>query len=309
VISKFRIGTRPSLLATTQTEWFAQKVRQRYQGIEIELVAIRSEGDNTTTPLSESKTPGIFVSALRDALLNKQVDVVVHSMKDLPSAPHPLILTGCTPEREDPRDALVSRGNLTLAELPAGAIVGTSSPRRAATIRASRPDLIVKSIRGNVDSRIAKVRSGEFDATVLALAGLKRIGRQGEAAEIFAANDMIPAPGQGALAVECRAEDLELAQLLDEFTNDETRFTTAAERAVLLGLGASCQTAIGAFATLSESTLRLVAELAIEETGEAARLERELSMESFSFEACRQLGLDLAKSFLDLEISKRAALN
>jgi hydroxymethylbilane synthase len=309
MISSFRIGTRPSLLAKTQTEWFANKVRERYPQIEIELVSIRSEGDNTTTPLSESKTPGVFVSALRDALLNQQVDVVVHSMKDLPSAPHPLIMTGCTPEREDPRDALVSKDNLKLADLPAGAVVGTSSPRRAATIRASRPDLMLKSIRGNVDSRIAKVRSGEFDATVLAMAGLNRIGRTHEVAEIFAADDMIPAPGQGALAIECRAEDFELAQLLHEFTNDETRFTTAAERAVLLGLGASCQTAIGAFASVSNHTLRLVAELAIEETGEAARLEQEVFMESFSFDSCQQLGLDLAARFLELEISQRAALN
>ena len=308
-MNSLRVGTRPSLLATTQTKWFVEKLVQSKPNLQVELVPIKSEGDATTTPLSEAKTPGVFVSSLRSALLENRVDLVVHSMKDLPSAPHPQIITGCTPEREDPRDVLVSKLGLTISQLPAGAVVGTSSPRRAASIRNLRPDLQLRSIRGNVDSRISKVRSGEFDATVLALAGLNRINKSHEVSEFFDPEQMIPAPGQGALAVECRVQDRELFELLDQFTDLETLLTTTAERSVLLGLGASCQTAIGAFATLDNGQLSLVAELAIEDTGESVRLQASLSDSELTPQSCRELGMSIAKRFRAMEIASRAALN
>ncbi len=200
-MAKFRIGTRASLLALTQTRWVASQLQLHFPGLSIEEVLITTEGDLSTSPLSESKTPGVFVSALRNALYDREVDFVVHSMKDLPAKLEPGISVAAVPKREDVRDVLVSKGNLKLSELRRGAKVGTSSPRRAATLRQLRPDLELVSIRGNVDTRIAKVREGDYDATILALAGLNRIGRSAELSEIFSPEVMIPAPGQGALAV------------------------------------------------------------------------------------------------------------
>lgn len=303
-----RVGSRPSLLARTQTELFLAQLAQRHPALSFEVVLITTEGDNSTTPLSEAKTPGVFVSALRNALLEKRVDFVVHSMKDLPSQPHDKISIACVPAREDPRDVLVSRDGLLLSELAPGSIVGTSSPRRAASIRALRPDLEIRTIRGNVDSRIQKVKDGEFDATVLAMAGLNRIGRAAEASEVFEAETMLPAPAQGALAVECRSNDLELIELLGALSDREALLTTTAERAVLLGLGASCATAIGAYAKISAGTLTLHAELAVESSGESVLLRRVLSPVLEDREALIQLGRSVAMEFLSHEIAERAQL-
>lgn len=306
-MNALRVGTRESLLATTQTRWFVSKLLEVAPQLSVTEVLIKTEGDTTSTPLSESKTPGVFVSALRDALLAHEVDFVVHSMKDLPAKPHPQILTACVPEREDVRDALVSSGNRTLAELPPGARVGTSSPRRAASIRKMRPDLVVDSIRGNVDSRIQKVHSGEYEATLLALAGLRRIGREAEACQLFDPFELVPAPGQGALSIECRAEDKELIALLAALDHPHTRITTTAERAVLVGLDAGCATAIGAHANWNDAGLSLRVELSVEQTGESLTLDADYKSAAATPEAAEQLGLSLAERLLAADIATRAA--
>ena len=258
--SLLRLGTRGSQLARVQSTLVAQAITQA-TGIAVELVLIRTEGDDTSVPFSAATRPGVFVSNLRDALLRQEVDLIVHSFKDLPSLGMEGIALAAVPEREDPRDVLVSGNGQRLDQLVAGSVVGTSSPRRAARVRALRPDLLVKPIRGNVDSRVAKVESGEYQATVLAAAGLNRLGLQGKIAQYFDNSQILPAPAQGALAVECGSQDFELLRLLDVLNHEHTRLVTTAERAVLRGVNASCTTAIGAAATWVDGQLQVTAEL------------------------------------------------
>ena len=257
-----RLGTRASLLARTQSAtvgdaWSAAT------GADWEEVLITTAGDDTSVPLSQPGQPGVFVSALRAALLAGEVDVIVHSFKDLPSAPAIGIHLAAVPEREDARDALVSKGNLRLEQLPEGAVLGTSSPRRAQRMLALRPDIRIEPIRGNVDTRIRKVRDGEYDATILAIAGMKRIGREKEAAQILGIDQLVPAPAQGALAIECRQGDRDLMDQLKALNHKQSHLRAAAERAVLIGVEAECTTAVGAYAEIDKKgELTLVAELA-----------------------------------------------
>jgi len=248
-----RIGTRASLLATTQSELVATMVRDRL-GRETELVTVTTEGDRTQAegaPLDQAGGTGVFVSALRDALLAGEVDVAVHSLKDLPTAPPDGITLAAVPLREDPRDVVVARDGLTLGELPAGARVGTGSPRRVAQLHALGLGLDVVGVRGNVDTRIAKVRSGEYDAVLLARAGLARIGRLEEVTEVLDPLQVLPAPGQGALAVECRADD-DLVAALAALDDHASRAAVEAERAVLATLEGGCSAPIGALADVVE---------------------------------------------------------
>jgi len=248
-----RIGTRRSLLATTQSSHVAALVSERL-GRETELVEITTEGDRTQavgTPLVEAGGAGVFVGALREALLDGRVDVAVHSLKDLPTQPHPGLVVAAVPPREDPRDAVVARDGLTLGELPAGSTVGTGSPRRRAQLAALGLGLAVVDVRGNVDSRIRRVRDGELDAVVLARAGLARIDRLEEATEVLDPLQMLPAPGQGALAVECRAGD-PLAAEVARLDDPASRATVEAERTVLATLEGGCSAPIGALAEVAE---------------------------------------------------------
>ena len=248
-----RIGTRRSLLATTQAEEVAALVHDRL-GRETELVEITTEGDLSQaagTALAGSSTTGVFVNALREALLDGRIDVAVHSLKDLPTLPADGIALAAVPQRQDPRDVVVARDNLTLGELPAGSRVGTGSPRRQAQLLALGLGLDVVAVRGNVDTRIGKVRSGDYDAVVLARAGLARIDRLDEVTEVLDPLQMLPAPGQGALAVECRADD-ELAADLGTLDDSRSRATVAAERAVLATLEGGCSAPIGAMAEIAE---------------------------------------------------------
>lgn len=241
-----RIGTRPSALATAQTGWVAELLRAA--GHECELVEVSTSGDRSMAPIAELGV-GVFVSALRDALARGEVDVAVHSFKDLPTGPDPRLHLAAVPAREDPRDALVARDGKVLGELPSGSRVGTGSPRRKAQLDALGLGLEVVAIRGNVGTRIGKVRSGELDAVVVAAAGLRRLGRIDEATELLDPLQMLPAPAQGALAIECRADDLELAAALAAALDDDsTRAAVTAERAVLAGLEAGCSAPIGALA-------------------------------------------------------------
>ena len=246
-----RLGTRASALATTQSHSVADLVRARL-GREVELVEITTEGDLTSAPLAELGGAGVFVSALRDAVLEGRVDLAVHSLKDLPTDTCPGIALAAVPAREDPRDVVVARDGLTLGELPHGSRVGTGSPRRAAQLHALGLGLEVADIRGNVDTRLGKVRSGDYDAVVLARAGLARLGRLDEATEVLDPLQMLPAPGQGALAVECRSDDPGLVAELAALEDVPTRAAVAAERAVLATPEGGCSAPIGALAEVVE---------------------------------------------------------
>jgi hydroxymethylbilane synthase len=247
-----RIGTRASTLATTQSRMIADLITAR-TGREVVLVTIATEGDVNRAPLAGLGGTGVFVSALRDALLAGDVDIAVHSLKDLPTAPAQGIALAAVPLREDPRDVVVARDGLTLGELPPGATVGTGSPRRVAQIEALGLGVELVGMRGNVDTRIGKVRDGEVDAVVLARAGLARLGRVDEATEVLDPLQVLPAPGQGALAVECRAADADLVALLGDALDDaHTRAAVTCERVILAELEAGCSAPVGALAEVVE---------------------------------------------------------
>ncbi|MET3161693.1 UNVERIFIED_ORG: hydroxymethylbilane synthase [Arthrobacter sp. UYEF10] len=274
-----RIGTRASKLALTQTQQTADQLAA-VGGFPVELVHITTEGDVKTGSLSQMGGTGVFVAALRDALLQDTCDVAVHSLKDLPTGAALGLTIAATPKRADVRDALCARDGLKLADLPQGAKVGTGSPRRAAQLRAARPDLDVQDIRGNVDTRLGRVPGlpgnaagapGDLDAVVLAAAGLERIGRLDAISEFFELDVMLPAPGQGSLAIECRSADAPrkpgstegsqgvLAQALAALNDEDTRLAVTAERAVLARLEAGCAAPVGAFAYRKGSVLYLEA--------------------------------------------------
>ncbi len=246
-----RLGTRGSLLARTQSGLVAQLIEDTL-GREIELVEVSTEGDVSAAPLASLGGTGVFVSTLREAVLRGDVDLAVHSLKDLPTAPEPGIALAAVPLREDPRDAIVARDGLTLGELPVGSRVGTGSPRRVAQLAALGLGLETVAIRGNVDTRLRKVAEGEVDAVVLARAGLVRIGRAGEITESLDPLQMLPAPGQGALAVECRADDADLIAALALLDDAPTRAAVEAERAVLATLEAGCSAPVGALGEVVE---------------------------------------------------------
>lgn len=242
-----RIGTRASALATTQSGWIADRIRQAH-GIEVELVHLSTEGDRSSAPLTEFGGVGVFVAAVRDAVADGRVDLGVHSLKDLPTAADPRLALAAIPTREDPRDVLVARDGLTLGELPRDARIGTGSPRRISQLNALGLGVEAVAIRGNVDTRIAKVAAGEVDGVILARAGLVRLGRQDEATEVLDPIQMLPAPGQGALACECRADDDATVRLLAVLDDPDTRAAVTAERTLLATLEAGCSAPVGALA-------------------------------------------------------------
>jgi hydroxymethylbilane synthase len=251
VTGPLRLGTRASALATTQSGLVAEMIRERL-GRDVELVEVTTEGDVNGAPLATMGGTGVFVSALRDALLDGRVDVAVHSLKDLPTGPAEGIALAAVPVREDPRDVVVARDGLTLGELPAGSRIGTGSPRRVAQLAALGLGLDIVDIRGNVDTRLRKVRDGQYDAVVLARAGLARLGRLGEVTEALDPLQMLPAPGQGALAIECRAADADLVDVLARLDDAPSRAAVTAERAVLATLEAGCSAPLGALADVVE---------------------------------------------------------
>jgi hydroxymethylbilane synthase len=248
--SVLRLGTRRSPMAMAQSGAVASLITQR-TGVRVELVGLTSFGDVSQADLTQIGGTGVFVSALRTCLLAGDVDIAVHSLKDLPTADLPGIILAAVPAREDPRDALVAREGAKLADLPAGARIGTGSPRRAAQLRLLRPDTRPVAVRGNAGTRLAKVASGELDAVVLAYAGLARIGHLDLVTEVFEPDQMVPAPGQGALAVECGGTAPDLAALLGSVDDPATRAAVTAERAVLAELGAGCHAPVGAYGTVS----------------------------------------------------------
>ena len=283
---RLRLGTRGSRLALTQSGQVAEALMAagggsgaRRDGLGIDLVTVRTDGDGDRTPLRQLGGVGVFAARLRHALLDGEVDLVVHSFKDLPTQPVEGLEVICVPTREDPRDALCARDGLTLAALPEGARVGTGSPRRAAQLLAARPDLEVVDLRGNVPTRLARVRgleavgvgtdepvtpsradaAGDLDAVILALSGLRRLGLEHCASEVLDLETMLPAPAQGALAVEARAgEDCaELAQAAAALDDEPTRLAVTAERALMARLGAGCAAPVGAWAHLRSGNREL----------------------------------------------------
>lgn len=255
-----RVGTRASALAMAQTKQVAERIAKAAKA-DIELVPVTTEGDTSRASLASIGGMGVFAAALREALLRGECDLVVHSLKDLPTAEHPGLRLGAVPKRADARDALCARDGLTLATLPEGARVGTGSPRRIGQLRAARPDVVAVDIRGNVDSRLGRVESGELDAVILAAAGLGRLGRADAATDLLELDVWPTAPGQGALAIEVRRErgDRDLERALEAIDHGLTRATVLAERLVLAGLEAGCSAPIGATAFVDDELLFLTA--------------------------------------------------
>lgn len=245
-----RIGTRASLLARTQAATTRDALIAK--GHPAELVFISTEGDRNQGPIADIGV-GVFTAALREAIGDGRVDAAVHSYKDLPTAVDERFTIPAIPRRADPRDALVARDRLVLGELPAGSTVGTSSPRRAAQLRALGLGLEIRPLRGNLDTRLNRVGNGELDGIVVARAGLARIGRLGDVTETLEPVQMLPAPAQGALAVECRAGDTGLIALLAELDDADTRAAVTAERVLLAELEAGCSAPVGAIAEVVES--------------------------------------------------------
>jgi len=249
-VSALRLGTRGSALARAQSSTVAAALGEL--GRKVELVEISTAGDRSSEAIATLGGTGVFVSALRDALLAGEIDLAVHSYKDLPTAPAAELAIAAVPRREDPRDVLVARDGLTLAGLVVGATVGTGSPRRIAQLHALGYGLVPVPIRGNVDTRLGKVVAGEVDAVVLARAGLARLDRLDAVTETLDPLQMLPAPAQGALAVECRAGDSELRVLLATLDHQDTRAAVTAERALLAALEAGCTAPVGALAEVAD---------------------------------------------------------
>ena len=243
-----RLGTRGSALAMAQSGLVANAITAA-TGEPVTLVEIVTDGDRSTAPVLRLGV-GVFVSALRDALAAKEIDIAVHSYKDLPTAPVDGLIIAAVPPREDPRDALVSRTHASLDELPAGSRIGTGALRRIAQLRALRRGWECQPMRGNVDTRLGKVAAGELDAVVLAAAGLHRLGRAAEITQLLPPELMLPAPAQGALAVECRSGDHSLVDALKSVDDEHTRAAVLAERTLLATLEAGCSAPVAALATV-----------------------------------------------------------
>jgi hydroxymethylbilane synthase len=290
-----KIGTRGSKLALAQSRWVKEKIQTKYPRIKVELVRIKTTGDKITgSALSKIGGKGLFVKEIEEALLNKQVDVGVHSMKDVPSE-LPVGLTLSTfPEREDPRDAFISIKSQTLEQLPQGALVGTSSLRRAAQLLHMRKDLHVEPLRGNVDTRLLKLESGNLQAIILATAGLKRLGIANRITQVIPSEQILPAIGQGALGLEVRRDDEQTINLIDFLNHEPTEICVRAERAFLKELEGGCQVPIAALACMKGETVHLKG--MVSELDGTKLVKDEINGE---MEQAEEIGITLASRLLD----------
>lgn len=251
---KIVVGSRRSKLALTQTKWFIEQMKQAGAPFEFEIKEIVTKGDQIlNVQLSKVGGKGLFVKEIQQALFDKEIDFAVHSMKDMPAILPEGLMIGCIPKRVDPRDAYIANGDVKFMDLPAGAVVGTSSLRRSSQLKLLRPDIEIKWIRGNIDTRLRKLREGEYDAILLAAAGMQRMGWPEDlVTEFMDAEACIPAIGQGALAIECRSDDEELLRELQNVSDDETWKAVDAERTFLAEMNGSCQVPIAGYATVTE---------------------------------------------------------
>lgn len=320
-VAKYLLGTRGSALALTQSGMAGQQVADA-GGFEVDLEIVKTEGDILTGPLSQMGGTGVFAATLRTRLLEGDVDLAVHSLKDLPTLPTEGLTVAGIPQREDLRDALCARDGLTLETLPAGARVGTGSPRRAAQIRAARPDLEIVDIRGNVGTRLARVAGlesygtegkkpqGDCDAVVLAASGLKRLGFEEVITDFLDPSQILPAPGQGALALEIRTAeveaDSELARAVAAVDHLETRLAVTAERALLRRLEAGCAAPVGTYGRVIDRELVLDSLVAHPQGTETMRASASVS--ELTVEAAEQLGISLADSLLEQGAARLAGL-
>jgi hydroxymethylbilane synthase len=258
-VEKLRIGSRGSALALWQAHYVRDRLRCLPEGLPaVEILVIKTSGDRIQDrALLEVGGKGLFVKEIQQALLDHEVDIAVHSLKDYPAANPPELTLACVPQRQDPRDALVLSEGRRMEDLPAAPKVGTGSLRRHFQLAAARPHWCIAGLRGNVDTRLRKVDRGELDAVVLAAAGLKRLGYEGRITRIFSLDEMVPAVGQGALAIECREDRPELLQLLRRLEDPQARREIEAERRFLAGLGGSCTTPLGIHAQVQEGRVSL----------------------------------------------------
>ncbi|MCW5212996.1 hydroxymethylbilane synthase [Desulfobulbus sp. TB] len=290
-----RIGTRASLLAVTQSTWVKNQIENQYPETTVELVKIVTKGDKIlNVPLAKVGGKGLFVKEIEDALLDERVDLAVHSMKDVPAELPEGLQVAIIPEREIPQDAFVSVSYKNIDSLPQGAVIGTSSLRRQAQLSFLRPDLEIRDLRGNLDTRLRKLDEGEYDAIILAGAGLNRLGMQKRITALFTSEQMLPAIGQGSLGIELRMADSELLDGLQFLHHQDTAVTVAAERAFLLRLEGGCQVPIGGFATLDGDTITL--------TGLIASLDGKTILKeqlSGPTAEAEKIGVTLAETLLD----------
>ncbi|WP_315912932.1 hydroxymethylbilane synthase [Arthrobacter sp. lap29] len=312
-VASVKIGTRGSKLALSQTGQITEQL-SAVGGFDAEIIPIKTDGDVLTGPLSQMGGTGVFAAELRSAVLDGRVDVAVHSLKDLPTAAVPGLALAAVPVRADARDALCARDGLKLSELPLGATVGTGSPRRAAQLLAARADLLIVDIRGNVETRLGRVpglpgnpeaavvpgKVADLDAVVLAAAGLGRIGRLEAVTEFLEADVMLPAPGQGALALECRASDTDLSAVLGQslaaIDDTDTRLAITAERALLARLEAGCAAPVGALAHRKGSMLYLETVVVSLDGTRSLRLKK--ATDGLSVVGATLLGIELAEELL-----------
>jgi hydroxymethylbilane synthase len=251
-------ATRPSRLARCQTDWVMNALSARHAGLTSRGLVLTTRGDRVLDrPLPEIGGKGLFTEELEHELLSQRVHAAVHSLKDLPVDSSPGLTLGAVPERADARDVLITRLGISLDELPSGSVVGTSSLRRSAQLLALRPDLKLSTLRGNIDTRLNKLRAGQYDAILLAAAGLIRLGLEKEITQWLTYEQMLPAPGQGALAVQCRAADQTILDLLDALDDKQARITTQAERAFLAALGGGCSIPVAAHAEVENGQIKL----------------------------------------------------
>lgn len=255
------IGSRKSKLALTQTNWFIDQLKKLDLPLSYEVKKIVTKGDKILdVTLSKVGGKGLFVKEIEQAMEDKEIDMAVHSMKDVPSEIHEGFTLACTPKRIDPRDVLISKDKLKFAELPKGAVIGTSSLRRSAQLLAKRPDIEIKWIRGNIDTRIGKLDAGEYDAIILAAAGLQRMGWSDDVVTEYLDPEIcLPAVGQGALAIECRTDDVEVLEALKKLNDEETTITVSAERSFLREMEGGCQVPIAGYAVLENDEIVLTA--------------------------------------------------
>ena len=293
--SKVTIGTRGSQLALWQANFIKSEIERLCDGINVELKIIKTTGDRIVDrPLAMVGGKGLFVKEIENALLNKEIDLAVHSMKDMPGELPDGLIIGAIPERENPFDVLISKDGLNLSDYPKGAKIGTSSLRRASQLKHVRPDLAVESIRGNLDTRIKKLKSGQYDAIVLAAAGLRRLEQDDEITEYLDDALMVPAVGQGALCIETRENDPDIATIMEKLDHKETNDCVTGERAFLKQIEGSCHIPVACYAKMDNDQVILTAIVASEDGTKVVREQATTSLDTIE-----KTGRDLADKVLE----------